>query len=51
MLLLIIILILLFGGGGGYYGYSRYGVGGGFGILGTVLLIVVVLYLLRVVRF
>jgi hypothetical protein len=29
MLLLIIILILLFGGGGGYYGYSRWGAGGG----------------------
>ena len=29
MLLLIIILILLFGGGGGYYGYSRWGRGGG----------------------
>ena len=40
MLLLIIILILLFGGGGGYYGYSRWGMGGGLGILGTVLLIV-----------
>jgi hypothetical protein len=29
MLLLIIILLLLFGGGGGYYGYSRWGTGGG----------------------
>jgi hypothetical protein len=47
MLLLIIILILLFGGGGGYYGYSRWGMG----ILGTVLLIVLVLYLLGAVRF
>ena len=51
MLLLIIILILLFGGGGGYYGYSRWGMGGGLGILGTVLLIVLVLYLLGAVRF
>jgi Protein of unknown function (DUF3309) len=51
MLLLIIILILLFGGGGGYYGYSRWGTGGGLGILGTVLLIVLVLYLLGAVRF
>lgn len=50
MLLLIIILILLFGGGGGYYGYSRWGVGGGFGILGTVLLIVLIIYLLRGIR-
>ena len=32
MLLLIIILALLFAGGGGYYGYSRWGMGGGLGI-------------------
>jgi hypothetical protein len=50
MLLLIIILILLFGGGGGYYGYSRWGMGGGLGILGTVPLIVLILYLLGAVR-
>ena len=50
MLLLIIILILLFGGGGGYYGYSRWGAGGGLGILGTVLGIVLVLYLLGGLR-
>ena len=31
MLLLIIVLVLLFGGGGGYYGYSRWGTGGGVG--------------------
>lgn len=47
---LIIIPILLFGGGGGYYGYSRWGMGGGLGILGTVLLIVLILYLLGAVR-
>jgi hypothetical protein len=41
MLLLLILLVLLFGGGGGYYGYSRWGTGGGLGIVGTVLLIVV----------
>jgi hypothetical protein len=47
MLLLIIILILLFGGGGGYYGYGRWGYRGGFGIsLGTILLIVLIVYLL-----
>ena len=40
MLLLIILLVLLFGGGGGYYGYSKWGRGGGLGIVGTVLLIV-----------
>ena len=50
MLLLIIILVLLFGGGGGYYGYSRWGTGGGLGILGTVLLIVLVVYLLGGLR-
>jgi hypothetical protein len=51
MLLLIIILVLLLAGGGGYYGYSRWGTGGGLGIVGTVLLIVLVLYLLGMVRF
>ena len=50
MLLLIIVLVLLFGGGGGYYGYSRWGTGGGMGILGTVLLIVAVMYLLGALR-
>ena len=50
MLLLIILLVLVFGGGGGYYGYSRWGSGGGLGILGTVLL-VVVLYLFGGLRF
>ncbi len=45
MLLLIIVLLLLFGGGGGYYGYSRWGTGGGLGIFGTVVLILLVLYL------
>lgn len=49
-LLVIILLILLLGGGGGYYGYSRWGYGGGLGILGTVLLVVLVLYLLGAVR-
>jgi hypothetical protein len=47
MLLLIILLILLLGGGGGYYGYGRWGYGGGAGIsLGTILLIVLLFYLL-----
>jgi hypothetical protein len=50
MLLLIIVLVLLFGGGGGYYGYSRWGTGGGVGILGTVLVIVLIMYLLGAVR-
>jgi len=47
---LIIILALLFAGGGGYYGYSRWGAGGGLGIVGTVIVIVLVLYLLGAVR-
>jgi hypothetical protein len=50
MLLLIIILLLLFGAGGGYYGYSRWGTGGGLGIVGTVVLIAVVVYLLGGLR-
>jgi hypothetical protein len=44
MLLLIIVLLLLFGGGGGYYGYSRWGTGGGLGIVGTAVVIALVLY-------
>ena len=50
MLLLLIVLLLVVGGGGGYFGYSRWGTGGGLGIFGTVLLIVVVLYLVGGVR-
>jgi Protein of unknown function (DUF3309) len=50
MLLLIVVLLLLFGAGGGYYGYSRWGTGGGMGILGTVVLIAVVLYLVGGLR-
>jgi Protein of unknown function (DUF3309) len=50
MLLLIIVLLLLFGGGGGYYGYSRWGRGGGMGVVGTVLVIALVLYLAGVLR-
>ncbi len=50
MLLLIILLVLLFGGGGGYYGYSRWGRGGGLGIVGTVLLIGLIIYLVGGLR-
>lgn len=50
MLLLIIILLLLFGAGGGYYGYSRWGSRGGLGIVGTVLVIALILYLLGVLH-
>jgi hypothetical protein len=50
MLLLIILLLLIFGGGGGYYGYSRWGTGGGLGIVGTVIVIGVILYFLGVIH-
>jgi hypothetical protein len=50
MLLLIIILLLLFGGGGGYYGYSRWGTGGGIGIVGTVVLIAVLVFVFSGMR-
>jgi hypothetical protein len=50
MLLIIILLVLLFAGGGGYYGYSRCGTGGGLGIVGTVLIILLFLYLLGALR-
>ena len=50
MLLLIIVLVLLLGGGGGYYGYSRWGTGGGLGVVGTILVIVLLLYLVGALR-
>jgi hypothetical protein len=43
MILLIILLFLIFGGGGGYVGYSY---GGPFGGLGTLLIVVLVIYFL-----
>lgn len=46
MLLLIVVLVLVFGLGGGYYGYNQGGPAWGGGILGTVLLIVLILWLL-----
>ncbi len=47
MLLLIIVLLLIFGAGGGYYGHTRWGYRGGAGVgLGTILLVVLVVYLL-----
>jgi len=46
MLLLLIILLLVLGGGGGYYGHSRWGYRGGTGIgMGTILLVLLVVYL------
>ena len=51
LIIIIIVLLLVFGGGGGYYGYNRWGIGGGTGVgLGTVLLILPVCYLLGVFR-
>jgi hypothetical protein len=50
-LIVLILLVLLLGGGGGYYGHSRWGAGGGAGIsLGTVLLIVLAVYVLGGIR-
>ena len=43
-ILLIVLLILLIGGGG--FGYSRFGAVGGSGIVGTILIIILVLWLL-----
>lgn len=39
MLIVLIVLLLLFGGGGGYYGYSRWGMEGGLGIVLFILLL------------
>ena len=51
LIILIIVLLLVFGGGGGYYGYGRWGAGGGAGIwLGTVLVILLICYLLGLFR-
>ena len=50
MILLIILLVLLFGGGGGYYGYCRWGSREGLGIVGTVLLILLVVYSMGGIR-
>ena len=45
--MLIIILIQLFGGDSGYYGYGRFGAGGGAGTeLGTILIILLIVYML-----
>jgi hypothetical protein len=45
MVWLIPLLALACGTGGGYYGYTRWGAGGGLGIAGTVLLVVVIGFL------
>jgi hypothetical protein len=45
-LLIILLLLVLLGGGGGYYGYSRWGTGGGIGIFGVVLIVILLVYAL-----
>ena len=45
-LLIVVLLLLLLGGGGGYWGYSRWGAGGGIGIFGVVLIVLLVVYVL-----
>jgi uncharacterized protein DUF3309 len=45
LILLIIVLLLLFGGGGSYYGYRKWGRGGGIGVVGVILIVLLVLYL------
>ncbi len=49
LLILIIVLLVLMAGGGGY-GFRRWGTGGGLGIVGTVLVIALILWLLGVLR-
>jgi len=50
-LILIILLLLLLGGGGGYYGHSRWGYSGGAGVgLGTILLILLIVWLVGGLR-
>jgi hypothetical protein len=45
LLLLIVVLFVIFGGGGGYYAHSRYGGAGLGGVFGTVLIILLVIWL------
>jgi len=42
MIILLILLLLLFGGG---FGYRSYGYNGGFGIVGALLVILLIVYL------
>jgi len=51
MLILIILLILLFGGGFGYYGHATWGPQYGFPVgLGTILVIILIVWLLGYLR-
>ena len=52
MLIVLIIVIILLAGGGGYWGHSRWGYSGGAGIgLGTILLILLIVYLMGGLRY
>jgi hypothetical protein len=44
LILIIILLVILFGGGGGYYAHSHYGAPGLGGVFGIVLIVVLVLW-------
>ena len=46
MIVIIVVLLLLFGGGGGYYAHRSYGGAGLGGVLGTVLIVFIALWLL-----
>lgn len=47
-ILIIIVLIIIFGGGGGYYAYNTYGPRGGLGgLLVTIFIVMLVLWLMR----
>lgn len=45
LIVIIILVLLIVGGGGGYYAHRSYGLPGLGGVLGTVLLILVLLWL------
>ena len=49
-MILLILVVVLFGGGGGYYGYSKWGRGGGLGIVGTVFIIALLVFLIGGIR-
>jgi hypothetical protein len=44
-LLILVVLVVVFGGGGGYYALGRYGGAGLGGVLGTVLIILLGIWL------
>jgi hypothetical protein len=44
LILLFVVLVLLLGGGGGYYAHGRYGNAGLGGVLGTVIVVLLVVW-------